>query len=113
LSKATPTKRLPIDTHTRPNVTSRGKAESKMESKDTNVTKEESKPAMMTQSKIDPNAASRTSSKVTNPTNETVDRHGSIYQSSDNSNQLDAHDDMKTLLIVSGVLGGLMYFYKQ
>jgi len=39
-----------------------------------------------------PNAASRTSSKVTNPTNETVDKHRSIYKSSDNSNQLDAHD---------------------
>jgi len=67
---------------------------------------------------IDRNAASRISSKVTNPTNETVDRHGSIYQSSDNSNELAAlyaHDDMKTLLIVSGVLGGLgyMYFYRH
>jgi len=52
-------------------------------------------------------------SKVTNPTNETVDKHGSIYQSLDNYEQLDAHDDMKTLLIVSGVLGGLMYFYRH
>jgi len=112
LSKPTPTKRIPIDTHTS------GKAESKMESKDTNATKEKSKPTMMTQSKIDPNAASRTSSnvKVTNPTNETVDKHGSIYQSSDNSNRqhvVAAHDDVKTLLIVSGVLGGLMYFYRH
>jgi len=84
LYKPSPTKRIPIDTHTS------GKAESKMEIKDTNATKEESK--------IDP--TSRTSSKVTNTTNENVDKHGSIYQSSDNSKQLDAHDDVKTLLIV-------------
>jgi len=119
LSKPTPTKRIPIDTHTS------GKAESNIESKHilanaTKVNKEESKPATMTKpkSKTDPNAASRTSSKVTNPTNEIVDKHRSIYQSSDNSNQfaaLDAHDHMKTLLIVSGVLGGLgyMYFYRH
>jgi len=61
LYKPTPTKRIPIDTHTKPK-SSRGKAESKIESKDTNaikVNKEESKAAMMTQSKIDPNAARR------------------------------------------------------
>jgi len=86
---------IPVDTHTKPNAASRtsGKAESKMESKHiladaSKVNKEESKPATMTktESKIDPNAASRTNSMVTNPTNETVDKHGSIYQSSDNSN---------------------------
>jgi len=59
-----------------------------------------------------------TISKATNPTNKTVDKHGSIYQSSDNSNRqqvVAAHDKMKTILIVSGVLGGLdfMYFYKH
>jgi len=122
-SKPTPSKRIPIDTHIKPNAASRtsGKAECKMESKNllanaTKVNNEESKPATMTQSKIDPNTAIRTSSKVTNPRNKTVDRHGSIYQSSDNSNRqqvVAAHDDVKTLLIVSGVLGGLgyMYFY--
>jgi len=107
LSKPTLNKRIPIDTHTKPNATSRGKAESKMESKDTNATKV---------THLYPTAANRTNSNVTNPTNETVDKHG--YQSSDNSNRqqaVAAPDDMKTLLIVSGVLGGLgyMYFYRH
>jgi len=41
LFQSTPTKRIPIDTHTMPNAASRtsSKAESKMESKDTNATK--------------------------------------------------------------------------
>jgi len=58
-------------------------------------------------SKTDDTSTSMTKTRLTNKTNETIDKHGVIYDT--NTNSSSEHEDMKTLLIPSGILAGQGY----
>jgi len=100
LAKPSPTKRMPITNQIKINE----------DIKHTTIPKQQSNRTSTTSAVL----ASDNKTGLTSESTSETDKHGVIYNTESMTSLTSEHDDVKTLLIVSGVIAGLgyMYFYR-